>query len=228
MIYCGGVYRSCGHLIRIKSQECTIVLLMESNKDSLSAAIGVRVRHERLGRGWTLDELAEASSVSRRMLINVEQGTANPSVGILLKLSDALNVGLPVLVAPPNPSGTRITRNGDGAVLWSGDHGGTGVLVASVDSPNVLDMWDWTLQPQEEHSSDAHTPGTKELLQVLEGSIVIDVGGEIHELTTDDALVFPGDVPHAYRNPHSQPARFTLTVFEPGRTPAHREKDTHA
>ncbi|MCH8563672.1 cupin domain-containing protein [Nesterenkonia sp. YGD6] len=201
---------------------------MESNKDSLSAAIGVRVRHERLGRGWTLDELAEASSVSRRMLINVEQGTANPSVGILLKLSDALDVGLPVLVAPPNPSGTRITRNGDGAVLWSGDHGGQGVLVASVDSPNVLDMWDWSLHPQEEHSSAAHTPGTKELLQVLEGSIVVDVGGELQELATGDALVFPGDVPHAYMNPHPHPARFTLTVFEPGRTPAHREKDTHA
>jgi len=29
------------------------------------------------------------------MVINVEQGSANPSVGALLKISDALGVGLP-------------------------------------------------------------------------------------------------------------------------------------
>jgi transcriptional regulator with XRE-family HTH domain len=29
------------------------------------------------------------------MAINVEQGSANPSVGTLLKISDALGVGLP-------------------------------------------------------------------------------------------------------------------------------------
>ena len=35
------------------------------------------------------------------MLVNVEQGEVNPSVGTLLRLSDALGVGLPALVQPP-------------------------------------------------------------------------------------------------------------------------------
>ena len=39
--------------------------------------------------------------MSRRALVNVEQGAANPSVGTLLRLSDALGVGLPALVEPP-------------------------------------------------------------------------------------------------------------------------------
>ena len=57
---------------------------------ALAAAIGSRVRQERQSRGWTLDQLAEATSVSRRMVVNVEQGATNPSVGTLLRISDAL------------------------------------------------------------------------------------------------------------------------------------------
>jgi DNA-binding MarR family transcriptional regulator/DNA-binding XRE family transcriptional regulator len=68
---------------------------------SLALAIGMRVRQKRQERSWTLDQLAEAAGVSRRMVVKVEQGATNPSVGILLKLSVALGVGLPALVEPP-------------------------------------------------------------------------------------------------------------------------------
>jgi transcriptional regulator with XRE-family HTH domain len=64
----------------------------------LSAAIGTKVRVERQAREWTLDQLAGAAGVSRRMIVNVEQGVANLSVTTLLRISDALGVGLPALV----------------------------------------------------------------------------------------------------------------------------------
>ena len=50
--------------------------------------------------GWTLDQVAEAAGVSRRLVVNIEQGATNPSVGTLLRISDALGVGLPALVEP--------------------------------------------------------------------------------------------------------------------------------
>ena len=68
---------------------------------NLALVIGARVKQERQARRWTLDQLAEAAGVSRRMVVNVEQGAANPSVGTLLRLSNALGVGLPALVEPP-------------------------------------------------------------------------------------------------------------------------------
>ena len=49
---------------------------------ALRALIGQRVRHEREARGWTLDGLAGVSGVSRRMLISIEHGEANPSIGV--------------------------------------------------------------------------------------------------------------------------------------------------
>ena len=183
---------------------------------ALASAIGGRVKHERQARGWTLDQLAEAAGVSRRMVINVEQGAANPSVGTLLRISDALGVGLPALVAPPQPKPLKVTRHGDGAALWSSPAGGRGVLVAGTEPPDVLELWDWTLAPGDQHASEAHTPGTRELVQVQEGTIVVTAADQSVTLTAGDAVAFAGDVPHAYANPDTQPARFSLAVFEPG------------
>lgn len=189
---------------------------MDDGTAILATAIGARVRQERQARGWTLDGLAEAAGVSRRVVVNVEQGASNPSVGTLLKLSDALGVGLPALVEPPEPKAVKVTRHGDGAVLWTGDAGGRGTLVAGTRPPDVLELWDWTLGPGDRHASDAHTAGTTELLQVLDGAVVVDVAGESFVLATGDALAFPGDVPHGYVNPHGAAARFSLVVLEPG------------
>src|SRR4051794_13063315 len=103
---------------------------MDHSTTTLAAAIGGRVRHERQSRGWTLDQLAELAGVSRRMVINVEQGAANPSVGTLLRLSDALGIGLPALVETPRAATLQVTRHGEGAALWTSDAGGRGLLVA--------------------------------------------------------------------------------------------------
>jgi quercetin dioxygenase-like cupin family protein len=150
------------------------------------------------------------------MVINVEQGAANPSVGTLLKLSDALGVGLPALVEPPQSNLVRVTRHGEGAALWSSEAGGRGVLVAGTAPPDVLELWDWTLAAGDQHVSEAHTPGTTELLQVQEGTIVVNVADQLVTLDTGDAIAFPGDVAHSYANEGTPPARFSLAVFEPG------------
>lgn len=189
---------------------------MDEETATLAAAIGARVRCERQARRWTLDQLASAAGVSRRMLVNVEQGAANPSVGTLLRLSDALGVGLPALVEPAHRSPVEVTRAGDGAALWHGPAGGRGVLVAGTEPPDVLELWDWTLAPGEEHRSEAHTVGPRELLQVRHGTVVLEIGGERTDLQAGDAAGFHGDEEHAYRNPGTEPARFSLAVFEPG------------
>jgi transcriptional regulator with XRE-family HTH domain len=189
---------------------------MDEVTAGLASAIGARVKQERQARRWTLDRLAEAAGVSRRMVVNVEQGTANPSVGTLLRLSDALGIGLPSLVERPRPEPVKVTRAGEGAVLWSGNAGGRGVLVAGTDPPDVLELWDWTLAPGDAHASEAHAQGTKELMQVHEGSVTLEVGGQSVTVQTGDALAFPGDVEHSYANTGPHSARFSLAVFEPG------------
>lgn len=187
-----------------------------SSTSTLAAAIGARVRRERMSRSWTLDQLADVAGISRRMLVNVEQGAANPSVGTLLRLSDALGIGLPALVEPPASAALQVTRDGQGAALWSSGAGGRGLLVAGTGAPDVVELWDWWLAPGDRHTSEAHTPGTKELIQVRQGSVTVEAGEHSVVLEEGDAVGFPGDVPHSYANAGASTARFSLAVFEPG------------
>ena len=183
---------------------------------ALVSLIGERVRARRRGNGWTLDELAERSGVSRRMLVNVEQGAVNASIATLLRLSDALGIGLPVLVAPSSDgSKLEVVRAGEREPLWTGERGGHAVLVAGITAPEVVELWDWTLGPGDAHSSEPHVAGTRELLSVVEGELVFSVAGEEAALRAGDAVSYPGDAVHGYRNDGTVTARFALTVFEP-------------
>ena len=190
--------------------------LMDQITFTLAKAIGLRVRQNRQLRRWTLDRLAETAGVSRRMLVNVEQGVANPSVGTLLRISDALGIGLPALVEPPQFKPVKVVRHGDGATLWSSQTGGHGVLVAGTEPPDVIELWDWTLAPDDHYVSEAHAAGTQELMQVQQGKVKVEVADQSVVLDAGDAVAFPGDVAHSYANRGGQLARFSLAVFEPG------------
>ncbi len=56
----------------------------------------------------------------------------------------------------------------------------------------------------------------KELLQVLQGTIGVEIASQSMRLEAGDAVTVPGDVAHAYANAGQLLARFSLAVFEPG------------
>ncbi len=203
------------------------IALMEEATERLSTVIGTRVKTERQRHRWTLDQLADAAGVSRRILVSIEQGAANPSIGTLLRISDALGVGFPSLVEPPRVTAMKLTLHGEGAVLWRGDHGGRGVLVAATEPPNIVELWDWTLGIEDRHESEPHTSGTRELVQVQEGTVTVVAGDNAVTLTDGDALSFAGDVAHSYANAGPQAARFSLTVFDPGSGSTSRQERTN-
>lgn len=188
---------------------------------AISRTIGRRVRAARTELGWTLDQLAGRSGVSRRMLINVEQGVTNPSLATLLRLSDALGIGLPVLVdtADDGLEAVVVHRGGGVEPMWTSSAGGSAVMVAGTTPPDVSELWDWRLGPGDDYRSEAHRAGTREMLHVLTGSVVLVVGGSEHTLRAGDSASFDGSIAHSYRNGSStRAARFSLAVYEPGLT----------
>ena len=94
--------------------------------------------------------------------------------------------------------------------------------MAGTGPPDVVELWDWTLGPGDRHVSEAHSPGTRELMQVQQGAITVEVADELVALDAGDAVAFGGDAAHSYANPGPRPARFSLAVFEPGVGPGSR------
>ena len=100
--------------------------------------------------------------------------------------------------------------------MWTSEAGGAAVMVAGTAPPDVSELWDWRLGPGDTYVSEAHRAGTRELLHVLSGSVVLVVGETEHRLGSGDSASFDGSIAHSYGNAStSRPARFTLAVYEP-------------
>jgi transcriptional regulator with XRE-family HTH domain len=184
-----------------------------ASQDHVAAEIASRVRAERAQRRWTLDELAARSTVSRRLLVQIEQAEANPSLATLLKLAAALGVTLTELLSEePDDRPVAIVREQDATTLWSTPAGSSARLLVS---HGPLELWSWTLQPGDGRTSEPHRPGSLELLTVQTGTVALDVGDHHVEIPTGDSAWFDATRPHAYANPGASAATFILVVLEP-------------
>lgn len=182
----------------------------------LTAAIGRRLRGARLARGWSQDLLARRSAVSAGMILQIEQGRTNPSIAVLVRLSEALNVRLAELVDDPASRSPVVRRPDDATELWNDRAGSHGRLRISGSGPDQLELWEWHLEPGASHESEAHPPGTIELLLVTEGAVTVTAGGDPHALLKGDVISFSADGDHAYANGSSdRPAAFVHVHLQP-------------
>jgi len=186
---------------------------VSTHQDRVTAAIASRVRAERRQRRWTLDELAARSSVSRRLLVQIEHAEANPSLATLLKLAAALGVTLTELLSQePEARPVAVASGQDAMTLWSAPAGSSARLLVS---HGPLELWSWTLAPGDRRASEPHRPGSLELLTVQTGTVALDVGDHRVEIPAGDSAWFDATWPHAYTNPGATAATFTLVVLEP-------------
>ena len=61
--------------------------------------MGSRVQDLRKGRNWNQEQLAQASSLDRTYISAVENGKQNLTIGVVLKLAQALEVPLGKLLS---------------------------------------------------------------------------------------------------------------------------------
>ncbi len=180
-----------------------------------TTAVAHHVRTLRQSRGWSLDELAGRSGVSKGMVVQIEGARTNPSVGTLCRLADAFGVAITRLLEPAAERRVQITPAAKAPVLWHGPTGGYGRLVGGVSDPEIAELWEWRLHPGDQHTSPDHAPGTREIVHVLDGELAVIVDGREHVLAEGDTIVFVADAPHTYRNPGTVPTRVTMVVLMP-------------
>ena len=68
----------------------------------INGLIARRIAQLRKGQSLSFDALAARSDISKGMLVAIEQGTANPSIGTLCKLAATLRVSLTELLGRSN------------------------------------------------------------------------------------------------------------------------------
>jgi transcriptional regulator with XRE-family HTH domain len=185
--------------------------------DEVAAAVGRNVRTLRRQRRLTIDALAAAAGVSRGTVIQIETARGNPSIATLCNLATALRVGVGSLVDGNATTPRVVVRRADQAApLWTSPAGSRAVFRIGTDPPDVVELWDWTLQPGDGFDGEAHPTGTVEVLSVLSGRLALRVGATDTELGEGDTVMFEAHVPHRYACAEPYEVRFTMVVLDPG------------
>jgi transcriptional regulator with XRE-family HTH domain len=188
---------------------------MQSPED-VATAVGRNVRALRQQRRMTIDALAAAAGVSRGTVIQIETARGNPSIGTLVGLAAALRVGVASLVDGDAGPRVVVRRAAEAARLWSSAAGSSAVFRIGTDPPDVVELWDWTLQPGDCFDGEAHPMGTQEVLSVLSGRLGLRVGGTEQQLDAGDTVLFQAHAPHRYTGEGDGPVRFVMVVLQPG------------
>lgn len=189
-------------------------IMTGANVDTIAQALASKIKNHRKISKLSLDELSRRAGVSKGMLVEIEKGSANPSIGILCKLSAALGLSVADLVNVSSEPAVHLIDAPEIPTLWQGPLGGTARLLAGTTGPDMIELWRWEMAPGERFDSDGHTTGTVELFHVEQGILTIGVDGEQWQVKAGQSLVARTDVPHHYANNAETLLRFTMTVAE--------------
>src|SRR5262249_9268211 len=181
----------------------------------LGGALARTLQSLRAERGWSLDQLAARSGVSKGVLVALEQARSNPNLATLARISDAFGVPVTYLVDVPAEPSVRVTGPDQARTLWQGPAGGagdtlaapgappaggTGTIIAATEAPWAAELWSWTVMPGESFGGDAHAPATREMVWVQEGTLTLTVAGARHQVGPGQCARFPAGLPHGYTN----------------------------
>jgi transcriptional regulator with XRE-family HTH domain len=181
----------------------------------ITTAVARTLQALRADRGWSLDQLAARSGVSKGVLVALEQGRSNPNLATLARISDAFGVPVTLLVDVSGEPTVRISSPDESRVLWRGPAGGTGTIIAATDPPWAVELWRWVVMPGEAFGGDAHAPASREMTAVEAGSLTLTVAGERHTVDAGQCARFPASRPHRYSNEGHEPVRLTMVVVIP-------------
>jgi transcriptional regulator with XRE-family HTH domain len=187
---------------------------------NLTPVVGANLRRLRTKRGLSLERLSHASGVSRAMLGQIELGRSTPTINVLWKISRALGVTFSALITDSGATGPTVMRASTARILTSHDGAFVSRALFPFDRPRDVEFYELRLAPRSVEKADAHPPGTKENLMVVEGALGMVIGGDRQQLGSGDAILFDADVPHEYWNEGDGPLLMYLVMTYVLREPA--------
>lgn len=168
----------------------------------------------REARRLSQQQIAKAAGIPRATWTHLESGSANPTLAVLIKVANALQVRLDELLAPPRQP-ARVLRAGE---LPTRTRGQVAIRKLLPEPLPGLDLERMVLPPGARMAGVPHTPGTREYLTCERGTVELAVGGEQYTLREGDVVSFRGDQRHAYHNPGTTTAvAYSAIAFAPVR-----------
>ena len=161
----------------------------------------------------SLQELAEATEVSKLTLGKIERGEANPSLTVIWKIANGLSIPISSLLAEKEE--VVISRKNEGNKVLSSNEALTLEPMFTNSGYGSLETHRAFLKPGGQYYAEAHQEGVIEYVTVMEGMATVQVLEETYKLNTYDSIKFKADQRHGYLNPNLEPAVLHFVMIYP-------------
>lgn len=187
-----------------------------SDEGHFERQLAERLAALRMAAGWSLDELATRSGVSRATLSRLERGETSPTATLLSRLARAHGLPLSRLLAEAEALPVRLLRAAD-QPRWHDQHSGferrmrcpplagfATEVIEAVLAPGAELVYDEPPVARLEHH-----------LCLLDGQVRLTLQGQPFELAPGDSLSFRCQGRSIFANPGDRPARYLLAMTVP-------------
>lgn len=158
------------------------------------SSFGARLRELRVRRGWTLQELAARSSLSKAFLSRLESGDRQASIAAALTLSRIFDVSLASLFESPPAETPCVIVHGTEAIEKTAN----GLKYAPLSHAGRF----FNLQPLRvkisptRRGNEHYYHDGEEWIYVLSGQLTLSLAGKTYDLEPGDAAHFESRLPH--------------------------------
>jgi transcriptional regulator with XRE-family HTH domain len=171
--------------------------------------LGQTIRSLRLQRQVTGTELARRCSVTKGLISQIERGTTVPSLDVLVRIANALEVPVGQLL-DASGAGTalqisRVTELAYGPVVRRRERKRITFpqenQVYESLTPTLTGQLEFSILkigPLEPEKSPTYSHPGEEALLVLEGSLTVYLNDQPYHLEKGDSMRYPSTIPHRY------------------------------
>ncbi|KJV10312.1 XRE family transcriptional regulator [Elstera litoralis] len=181
------------------------------DEPSLDQRLAQRLKALRAERGWSLDDLAKRSTVSRATLSRLENAEVSGTATVLGKLCAAYGLPLSRLLRMVEAGFAPVIRPQDQPV-WTDPE--TGFVRRSLSPPAqglAGEVLECHLPPNTDLAYDAPPrPGLEHHVLMQEGALTLTLEGKPHRLAPGDCLRYQLFGASRFMTPPDQGARYLL------------------
>lgn len=200
----------------IKSSQIWDIVSIMRTPEQVEARLADRLAELRLERGWSLDELARHTGVSRSTLSRLERAELSPTAAMLGRLCAAYERPMSRLLAEVESEPAQLVR-AERQAVWRDESSGFTRRSVSPPHPGLRgEVVEGVLRPGADISYDGPpVPGLEQHIWVLAGELEVTAGGTVHRLRAGDCLRFRLWDRSRFRCPGSEPVRYALVIVLP-------------
>ncbi|MGC0419521.1 helix-turn-helix domain-containing protein [Embleya sp. AB8] len=184
--------------------------------DPIEARLADRLAELRTEHGWSLDELARRTDVSRSTLSRLERAEISPTAALLGRLCAVYERTMSQLLAEVESEPPQLVR-ADRQDVWQDRTSGFTRRSVSPPHPGLRgEVVEGTLRAGADIAYDGPSiPGLEHHIWVLDGVLEITTGARVHEVRTGDCLRFRSWSRSRFRCPGPDPVRYALLIVLP-------------